>query len=248
MKKKKTNNRFTGLIGIKYNKLLEALPHLINVEEEIAIAALQQKRGNLTRPISILDLGCGTGMTTFALCEKINNATIVGVDNTPAMLRQYKHLIRNQKSILQRKRIKITTRGDNALHYLKFCDSESFDIVVSGFVLHNLPKDVRHNIIMEIGRVLVPQGRFVNGDKITDNNEIVHQKNLMDRFAAYVSAYNNDKDHAFGLGWIKHDIFDDHVDQRLTEYEICSCLTIAGFKNIHVSQRLGLDAIVVADR
>lgn len=246
--KTKVKGRFAGVIGAKYHKLFKALPHLLDVEKQIAKEAGRGMLGRPARSLRILDLGCGTGETTLALCEEVSNASIVGIDSEPDMFRQYREMIREQKVVLRSRGIGVVGYQNDALEYLKSCKAKSFDVVVSGYVLHNLPKSIRHEIVIEIARVLDPKGKFVNGDKITHNDEALHQKALMGRIAAYAKTYRTKAEVAFGLGWVKHDIQDDADDQRLTEYEVRSSLATAGFGRIRIVKRVGLDAIVIADR
>lgn len=94
-------------------------------------------------PVSVLDVGTGTGKLAQAVGQAFPRSRVIGVDFTLTMLRHARrHLLCAAGDALQ----------------LPFADAR-FDAVVSGFVIRNLA-DVRAGIAEQV-RVLRPGGRFV---------------------------------------------------------------------------------------
>ena len=242
-----TNGRFAGLVGQKYGRLLASMPHYIAIQELVATAAQQALSKKAGLSSEILDLGCGTGLTTLALCEKVSNTTILGVDSEQVMINQYEEVTREQKSSIQSKGIVINLVVQDGLEFLKDCATESFDVVVSGFMVHNLTKELRQQILIEIKRVLRPGGRFVNGDKIAQDDEEVHQRCMYAQIATFVRSYSGPEDIAYCLGWIEHYVQDDRKGTRMTESEVRQSLSQAGFGKVEICGRHGMEAVVIAD-
>ncbi len=247
----KIDGRFAGIVGQEYEKLLRSIPHYMEVQNDIAqlasLSLTSSHKGEKKR--MILDLGCGTGLTTLALCRHINQAYILAVDEEPKMLEQYKDLvIRKHKADLATSGITIKVVRNNALSFLKGLKSSSFDAAVTGFMLHNLPKKIRAKILKEIGRVLRPKGVFVNGDKIASDNEKLHQKHIMNQIGAFVNTYTSSNDRIYGLEWIEHYMRDNQPDIKYKESEVRKSLRAAGFRKIKITKRHGMEAVVVAIR
>jgi demethylmenaquinone methyltransferase / 2-methoxy-6-polyprenyl-1,4-benzoquinol methylase len=107
------------------------------------VAALVFDRPASSRPLSVLDVGTGTGKLAGALLKAAPGARVAGVDFTYAMLRMAPRDLQ-------------LAAGD-ALR-LPFADDQ-FDAVVSGFVMRNLA-DVGDGIKEQV-RVLRGGGRLV---------------------------------------------------------------------------------------
>jgi ubiquinone/menaquinone biosynthesis C-methylase UbiE len=109
--------------------------------------ALQQ---NLTiAPKTILDLGCGVGMSSIALQEVFPQAEITGVDLSPYFL-----------SVAQ-------YRGKQQQHSIKWIHGaaestgladQSFDLISASLMFHELPATAAQAIIAEAHRLLSPGG------------------------------------------------------------------------------------------
>ena len=247
----KLDGRFAGILGQEYEKLLKAMPHIPHIENEVARLANQVlpspvKSGKIRM---ILDLGCGTGLTTLALRKYVHYSCIVGVDKEPAMLKQYvNNIVEGKKSYFLESGVVVKAFRSDVLAFLKRCNDSGFDAVVSAFVLHNIPKAKRAEIIKEIARVLRPGGIFVNGDKIAPDDKPLHDKYLMQQFAKFVQVYPSPEDAAYCIEWIEHYARDNEPDLRYTETEVSSSLKAVGFKSVKIIDRHCMDAIAVAKR
>lgn len=97
-----------------------------------------------------LDIGSGTGITSFLLSNQIhNNGTIIGIDISPSMIEVAK------RNAQQRGYKNIDFQHGDA-EQLDFPDSY-FDLVVSNMTFHHLPD--KKKALKEIHRVLKPGGQ-----------------------------------------------------------------------------------------
>ena len=107
----------------------------------------------------LLDVGCGRGLLVVAAAKRLPAGEAVGVDrwrakdqsaNTPA------GALHNAR--LEGVKVRVETGDARDLPF----DDETFDVVVSSYVLHNIsgPGD-RRRAVREIDRVLKPRGRLV---------------------------------------------------------------------------------------
>jgi ubiquinone/menaquinone biosynthesis C-methylase UbiE len=103
-----------------------------------------------TEAMTVLDVGCGTGITLEQYADA--GCTCFGVDASEAMLAQARSRLGDKAAL---------TYG-NAEH-LAFED-DTFDRVLASLFLHELTATARDTIFSELARVLSPQGRIVVTD------------------------------------------------------------------------------------
>ena len=112
----------------------------------------------------VLDVGCGRGLMAIGAAQQVLNGEVIGIDlwsvtdqsdNTPDAARQ------NAKRAGVAARVRFDTGDMRALPY----DADSFDVVLSHWVVHNLPDERdRAQALNEMLRVLRPNGRLVLAD------------------------------------------------------------------------------------
>jgi ubiquinone/menaquinone biosynthesis C-methylase UbiE len=107
----------------------------------------------LQRGERVLDVGCGTGVLTRLAAEAVGpDGLAVGIDPGPTMI----GVARLKASRPQSR----ATFELGVIERLGFGDS-TFDVVLSSFMLHHLPADVKRAGLGEVWRVLKPGGRLV---------------------------------------------------------------------------------------
>lgn len=107
------------------------------------------------QPQDILDLGCSVGMSTFALEEIYPQAKITGIDLSPYYLAvaQYNSQENHPQITWKHSSAESTGLADN-----------SFDLVSSFLMFHELPQNPTKEILKEVKRLLRPGGYFTMMD------------------------------------------------------------------------------------
>jgi ubiquinone/menaquinone biosynthesis C-methylase UbiE len=100
----------------------------------------------------VLDVGSGTGFFARMLAKAVGpDGTVVGLDAAPEMVSYAGRKARHTENC----RFQIGTA--ESLPY----PGGHFDVVVSSFVLHHLPEDLRLPALREMRRVLRPGGKLL---------------------------------------------------------------------------------------
>ena len=102
-----------------------------------------------TSPQRILDIGCGVGLTTFALQQTYPNAEITGLDLSPYFLAVARYRSRQQQ---------LNIRWLHADAEQTGLPAASVDLVCAPIFFHELPQDVARRILAEARRLLRPGG------------------------------------------------------------------------------------------
>lgn len=105
------------------------------------------------QPAKILDMGCSVGHSTLPYVDAYPDAEVYAIDIGASMLR-YAHARAEGLG----KRVHFSQQ--NAEH-TNFAD-ESFDLVVSHILLHEIPKPAIQNVIRECYRLLAPGGMMLH--------------------------------------------------------------------------------------
>jgi len=112
-----------------------------------------------------LDVGCGTGTLAVATARKVRpGGEVHGIDASAEMV-----------EVAQRKATRKSVEAAfwvAPIEGLPFPDGH-FDLVLSSFMLHHLPDEVKAQGFAEVGRVLKPGGRFVVVDLADSSRSFV---------------------------------------------------------------------------
>lgn len=102
---------------------------------------------------AVLDVGCGTGTLALLAKKRIGKTgSVCGVDPSASLLAGAR-----RKAARARLPIDLQIGG---IEQLPFPD-QSFDVVLSTFMLHHIPHDLKRQGLTEIMRVLRPEGRLL---------------------------------------------------------------------------------------
>ena len=107
--------------------------------------------GRAQRTLRGLDVGCGTGRLLAFLHDAWPGLRLVGLDLSAPYLAEARRIAGRTA------RVKLM---EGAAEALPFADS-SLDLVTSSFLLHELPKKIRAQVLGEMARVLKPSGLLV---------------------------------------------------------------------------------------
>lgn len=108
--------------------------------------------------IRILDVACGTGRTLQFLRSALPDVSLLGVDLSPAYLRKANQRLGKMPAALPQ----LAQANAEALPY----QDNTFAIVTSTFLFHELPGPIRQRVIEECYRVLQPGGLLVLCDSM----------------------------------------------------------------------------------
>jgi SAM-dependent methyltransferase len=112
----------------------------------------------------VLDVGCGPGLTLVGVAKRLTTGTAVGLDKWLVI-----HGERHNTREITLENARLEGVADRVEVYdgdagaMPFADG-SFDVVVSTFVFHHLPREVRRRAIGEVVRVTKPGGRILIAD------------------------------------------------------------------------------------
>ena len=150
-------DRFVGLVSFGRDKEFRRM----------TIAQARLKPGE-----NVLDVGCGTGSLTIAANSEVGlTGEVYGTDAAPEMI-----------DVARRKAARVgadVTFQVDLIENITFPDNQ-FDVVLSSFMMHHLPDDLKREALAEIYRVLKPGGRLLIVDiESTERSAFRRFSNLM---------------------------------------------------------------------
>jgi len=140
----------------------------LRFERSKAVAEQITERIPLSRSMSALEFGAGTGITGFILKDHVKEITMM--DNSSEMIRKIEEKI-------------LVSRSDNV--HARFFDlenneweGEKFDLLITQMVLHHIP-DTK-NIIKKFYNILNPGGYLASADRCPEDGSF-HGKGFSGR-------------------------------------------------------------------
>lgn len=107
---------------------------------------------------AVLDVGCGTGTLALEARERVGQAgRVAAIDPAPQQ-------IARSRSKAARRGLEIDFRP-GVIERVPFPE-QTFDVVMSTWVMHHLPDELKRQGLSEIARVLKPAGRLVIVDSM----------------------------------------------------------------------------------
>jgi tRNA (cmo5U34)-methyltransferase len=227
-----------GKLSDDYSLWRLARPFLDEVHRAFA-GELRRFTKDRKHPLRALDLGMGDGAVTKLLLADAKLG-VEGVDNEPKMLEQARKAL--GPSIAGGK---LAISLDDALHFLQGQKQAAFDIVASGYVLHNLTAGYRDTLYREIWRVLAPAGILINADKYAQSGE-AHRAALNWQLGLFFDVLAGEKRHDLLKEWVLHYAEDEAADRLMPEADAVARLERLGFTDVKIIYRKYMDAVLVA--
>lgn len=167
-------------------------------------------------PVSVLDLGAGTGLFSEMIALKYPSINITLIDLSDEMLAIARQRLASAPNIA-------FIIGD----YLNDNIDDSFDMVVSSLSIHHLTADEKQQLFDKIYSLLEPGGIFINAD------QVLGPEGQMDAF--YKSHWKAAIDIS-GLSYEELEQADQRIklDKMSTLEEHIEWLRIAGFSPVDV--------------
>jgi tRNA (cmo5U34)-methyltransferase len=223
----KVDDRFADKIGAEYELFPLAAPHYKEFQKIVAELAA----GHPTNQ-EVLEIGCGTGLTTLEIVKLLPSSHIVALDAEQVMVDQA------TKNLEEYGNIDVVCA--DALEHLQSLESSSLDVIATAFCLHNTPPEYRQKVFVEMGRVLKSGGLIVQGDKIAQDDILEHWNSLKEQVDAF-EVFRTTEYPELQLEWTKHYLADDRI--RLTESEQQDLLRAAGCSEPTFQGRWRMDAL-----
>jgi SAM-dependent methyltransferase len=136
-------------VDIDYDKVLNSDPSNV----ALLATAVDLLPAHAT---DVLDVGSGTGRLTAMCRDALPAARITGIDPAPAMVAAARAKFAADPGVMFE---------TAAVEELGLFADDSFDAVITSFVLHHLELDTCRAAASELLRVLRPGGRFINADQ-----------------------------------------------------------------------------------
>ena len=232
--------RFSGMLTDEYDLWRLARPFLGEVHEVVVGAVVSFTQGR-DGPLRALDIGMGDGAITTLLLGDAK-LEVTGLDNEPQMIERARERLAAQ---LAGGKLEIVL--DDALDFLAGKPSEAFDIIASGYVLHNLTLDYRARLHEQIWRVLRPSGLFVNADKYAQTGE-AHHEALRYQLSLFFDVLLPRQKYDLLRGWVLHYVEDEAPDRVMMEGDVIERLNELGFAEVEIAYRHFMDAVLVAHK
>lgn len=232
---------FKGPIAEEYEILARICPPAAEISRRVGKFV-----GNWTPPypeaqLNLLEIGCGTGITTACLLASRKDMLIDSVDNAPAMLSQARN---NLAAALATKQLRLFE--NDALSHLSEVPAASVDIVASAYTLHNFLYGYRRRVLKEVLRILKPGGLFVNGDRYAIDDPAEHLKATQEEVKGYFRVFGEMNRPDLLEQWIVH-LFSDESEEHIMRLQPArEIMTEIGFEDITVHFREGVNALVSA--
>jgi len=231
---------FSGIIGQEYDLLKRICPLAAKMSHLVG-ESVSRFCQDKTTPLSALELGGGTGITTLALLNAAENLHIISIDNADTMQKQARQSL---DKWLRTDRL--TLQLNDILTALKNSSEASFDIVASAYTLHNFEHAYREEVIGEIHRVLKPGGLFVNGDRYGLDDVNAHTRLIQQEVQDYFSVLTELGRLDILEHWIVHLFSDKSENHVMRETPALKQLAKQGFQSIEITHRQQVNALVTA--
>lgn len=139
----------------------------VNLANDVAAAITRET--TLSKNMTALDFGCGTGLLTLRLQPLVG--TIMGADSSQGMLAVLEEKIKDQGLTNIRTVLVDFEKGDRI--------KEKFDLIVSNMVLHHVPDTIAlfrlwHEMLLPGGRLCLSDLDTEDGSFHSDKTGIFH--------------------------------------------------------------------------
>jgi tRNA (cmo5U34)-methyltransferase len=231
---------FSSIIGQDYYLLKQISPFAAEMSRLVGLSVAKFCAHN-SAPVSVVELGGGTGITSLAILSADERLTLLSIDNEPTMQNQAQQ---NLQQWVDNGRLNFS--GQDALSALRSLSANSVDVIASAYTLHNFEAHYRKQVLNEIFRVLKPSGQFINGDRYALDDVSAHTLSTQNEVAGYFKVLISLNRLDVLEHWIIHLFNDESENHIMREALALEQLSEVGFKQINLSHRLEVNALVTA--
>jgi len=224
----------------EYRLFRMVAPHYDEIENLVARVIREAFRKDSASALTMIELGCGTGITTEIILNADSRIILTAVDNEPLMIDQANHRLR---AFVTAGRLTFATA--DALDYLRAQSDGMSDAILSVLMLHNCPAPYRRNVYEEVRSVLKKDGLFVNVDKYKSDNQAEHEAALNWQIKQF-NLFDEAGRPELKAKWTRHYMEDEQPDLLLPEAEYVHDLEMLNFRDIEKIYRCQLEAAYIA--
>jgi tRNA (cmo5U34)-methyltransferase len=232
------DNLFTGRIGAEYDMLRLMCPNHVRLAKRLG-ETVGAWRGE--EPLTGIEIGCGTGISTLALLAARDDLTLAAVDSAAKMLDQARaHLA----EYVAAGRVRFVE--SDALAVLTSTPEASVDVVASNYAIHNFLCDYRAQTLAEVYRVLKPGGLFINGDRYAMDDRAAHLADTQETVRRWFKLFKEIDRLDLLEDWVVHLYSDESPDHIMYFGPAMEQLETLGFRPVTVDWREGVDTLALA--
>lgn len=182
-------------------------------------------------PLTVIDLGTGTGFFTQRFLEKFPHSSVIAIDGSDKML----NLARTRlKAFAQSIDFRV---GDLRKLNDIISNVKRVDVIYSSYALHHLNNHEKLNVIKQSIRHLKPGGWFLNADLVLADNIEIEQRIQQIRVNGILQRAKNSDKRFKDYESVRNFLITletNENDQPLTLSEDLEIMKDAGLKNVSV--------------
>ena len=232
---------FHGEYAEGYSFLLKVCPEHLVCARVVAGAIAELPALPDHRPYQAIEVGCGSGLSTHLFLSARDDLVIQGFDLAQPMLDQakdhLKHDIHSGRLILNQA---------DAYSFMKGAASDSVDLVVSNYAIHNFLEGYRQDFIPEVIRVLRPGGYFINGDRYGVDDPAQHLAMLQEEVRGYFRVFQEMNRPDLLEAWVLHIMGDESLDRVMRLAPSLELMSRSGFESAEILYRQGINTVLRA--
>lgn len=228
----KAEHQFKGAFAEDYAFLQLICPAVTDCAKRSAEALAKLPPSALGQPLRGLEIGCGSGLSTRAFLDARPDLDLVAIDLAPTMLDQARS---NLSMDVSSGRLDLHLM--DALSYLEKTTSDSLDVVISNYAIHNFLEAYRSKVIKEIYRVMKPGAFFINGDRYGMDNPEEHLVALQSEVRGYFRVFKTMDRWDLLEDWVIHVLSDESLDHVMRLSPSILDMQACGFDDIQILHR-----------
>lgn len=173
-----------------YPELMQRLIPHYDLQREVMLSLMP---GDRTRPLRILDLGCGPGIMASRLAEEFPHARLTLFDLTVEMID------RCQSRLGANPRVSFRV-GD----FREDDFGSGYDLILASLSLHHATVDERPSLAERLFRALAPEGQLITAEVVVDESPQVRERQYR-AWRHFMASQGED-----GEAWYQRHLAKDH--------------------------------------
>lgn len=243
MAHEQAEHQFKGAFAEEYVFLKEICPGVVDCARYSATELARLHRPLEQPALKVLEIGCGSGLSTRAFLDAREDVIIDGIDIAPQMLDQARQ---NLSDDIEKGRLSLHL--EDALSYLQHAETGAYDVVISNYALHNFLETYRNQVVGEIARVLNPGGHLINGDRYGLDDPVEHLRVLQEEVKGYFQYFKPLNRWDLIQDWVIHVLSDESLDHVMRLAPSCDTFVAYGLSQPKLIYRDGINAVLVVEK